>query len=64
MVLFLMVMGNMISIYHNGGTDASKKYRGVIFFLLGDLVAKLTGLWVEMKNRGLKSGGILALSTY
>jgi len=32
--------------------------------VLSDSVTKLDGLWVEMKNRGLKIGGILDGWTY
>ena len=64
MVLFLMVMGNMASIYQNKSRDASKKTLGGQKNVRWDAVIKLAGLWVEMEKIGLKIRGILGASTY
>ena len=64
MVLFLMVMGNMTSIYQNKSRDVSKKWVGDKKIVRWDAVIKLAGLWVEMEKVGLKIREILGASTY
>ena len=64
MVLFLTVMGNIAIEYQIGIADASKKCMRLKKNYRQNLTAKSTRLWVEMKNRGLKIGGISVSLTY
>ena len=64
MVLFLMVMGNIPIVYQIGIADASKKCMRLKKNYKRNLTGYFTRLWVEIKNRGLKIGGISASLTY
>ena len=58
-------MGNIPILYQNSLADARKKWREMKkFWAKEDSTGNWPGLWVEMKNRGLIFGGILALWTY
>jgi len=64
MVLFLTVMGNIAIVYQKGIADASKKCMKLKKNYRWNLTGYFTRLWVEIKNHGLKIGGISISLTY
>ena len=54
----------MTSVYKNESGDANKKCKEMKKFFIRILVFKFAEFWDEMRNRGLKIGGILVASTY
>ena len=59
-----LVMGNIPIVYQIGIADASKKCMRLKKNYKRNLTGYFTRLWVEIKNRGLKIGGISASLTY